>query len=239
MKLFGTNNTGQSIWPGHATVNLTFDDALEPRSKQPITFKQDPIALSVAVHRNYVESDGTTQRWIEFDSVLASEQDLQTAEELKKYYKDRIMVKTLKGLNISKYQITLYSILNGEKQVTNDELGMIYRLPYFYAEDQAKERIKETCSRAKVQPALENRASAIRPLTKFMYSRRGGEATEYWFMDEKDCPVLVKVSTTNTLNKLFGGLYKRPYLTVHGMFRPRRDRHHQFNYYELVNMELL
>lgn len=227
-------------------MNITadpWDELFEetPRSLKQVAFKEDPIALSVAVYNQYQANPGFA-RWADLGTAVVTEHDKETAKRIRTMYRDRIMIRSLKGKALTKYQITVYGILN-HVPITEEHLGIIYRLPYFYVEDLAKEEIKQHFSKLKheivpVAPTIQE--TRLVPYTQVLRSRKSGDINEFWFSNQNNDPVLWQVAANNPLIGLAKSLvnFNQPML-VKGFVHSKYDQFNQFHYLALTNMEIL
>ena len=117
-----------------ATVNIKelfegWENDLVRKSKsaQEVTFADDPIALSWASFHIYLKNP--SQRWVSLDDVEAHEHDRVIAADTRRYYRNKLMMQTLKGRPLSEYQTILYGIVSGEAPIMSDHIGIIMKLP--------------------------------------------------------------------------------------------------------------
>ena len=83
-------------------------DKIELKSEDPMVFKDDPVAMAVAVHRTHCEYPARGDRWARLESAEISEQDRRTSAEIRKYYADRILISMLKNKTVSEFRRKLY-----------------------------------------------------------------------------------------------------------------------------------
>ena len=109
---------------------------------RPLMFQDDPIALSCASYRKSIETDMAV-RFTELSSVTATDEDHDQAESIRKYYADRVVFRTLTNDKpLTAFYRDLYELVTRSVEMQRRHEGMIYRLPYFYAEDLAREELE-------------------------------------------------------------------------------------------------
>jgi hypothetical protein len=198
-----------------ATVNLKelFEDwendiLRKNKTAQEVTFADDPIALSWASYRVWTKFPA--RRWVGLNEVEAFEHDRVIASQTRKYYRDKIMMQTLKGQPLSDYQTLLYGIVSGETPIMSDQVGIIMKLPYFYVEDMTlAEVFGKTAGLESREHVAETRPGTITPVAKILSSRRRAETYQYWFSDSNGISTMWSVLSNNPLRSLVDSLFAR------------------------------
>ena len=72
----------------------------------------------------------------------------ELAGRVRQYYLDFLALRRLKSLPFSDFRQKLYAFLMDQVQITPDEYGLIYKLPYFYEYDQRLLEIASTTESA-------------------------------------------------------------------------------------------
>lgn len=187
--------------------NLIFDDLGDRyKDSRPLGFKSDPIAHSVAAWRDFCQNPKVL--WRDLASAVPGDEDHALADEIRRYYCDRIMFARLRGREITNYRRDLYALLNGDARPEHRHLGMIYKLPYFYHED----RTHETLAREFVSTALSSYQAkeaslVLSPVRSVPILRRGTRQVEYWWMDQDRNLVRWIIAYDNTLRGLLESLF--------------------------------
>ena len=117
------------------TISIDWDDFLKSNgaAESPIVFKDDPIAMACASYR--LSQQGGFA-WLDLHAATVEPQDRETAVAIRKYYADRLLITALKSNGVvSEFRRKLYGVVTDNYQVKKSEEGLLYRLPYFYAED--------------------------------------------------------------------------------------------------------
>lgn len=224
--------------------NNVFDlDELElftkpDHSKLPlIEFKDDPVALACASYRYWIDAPHT--RWVEFDQLTVIPQDRTKAEELKKYYRDRLMIEALTSTRNqppSEFRQKLYKVITNCAELTQRDIGLLYRLPYFYQEDQDVDAVMEQTKSVEIRQLGHNIAGKFSLIKKVHRSRKHGDYYDYWMRREgDDAPFLFIVKNDNVLNSVWNSLIQQPVsLTGKVWTKQHQGFHRRRQYYQLV-----
>lgn len=184
---------------------------IEVRDKKPaveVTFSDDPIALSWASY--HVWQKFPARRWTGLNEVEAHEHDRVIAAETRRYYRDKLMLQTLKGRPLSDFQTVLYGMVTGEAPIMSDQIGMLMKLPYFYTEDMYLASVfDKTKSLHKHEFIAETKQDVITPLTMIFSSRKRAEVYQYWFTDSQGHAVMLPVASQNPLRSLVDSLFRQ------------------------------
>ena len=213
-----------------------------------IKFSDDPITLACASYRTWTEHPD--QRWTEFDKVVVWEGDRDTASELRAYYRDRtahVLFDVLKHTNnqrpVSEFRRKLSLLVNNQLVITQAEIGLLHRLPYFYAEDLALDeiaRVTESVARSPGVYEVETPTGTFQLLKRVLRSRRSGEHYQYWFTSNlSPAAYLLSVKSDNPLRTLIESMLTLPSLQLKAQmfvkpFQGRAPRH----YYSMGAVEL-
>ena len=206
----------------------------------PVNFGgEDPLALSWAAYNNWIAVQGL--RFTPLTDVKPEDEDYSLAEKTRAYYRDKLAIKALKGETLTKFQSDLYGMLNGS-EFMSDQIGMLYKLPYFYIEDQAHDRIFEKTHNLKNFHAPgAQRICLLSPIEKILVSRRNAERYEYWFRDVNQHAVCIVVAANNPLRSVVNSVYNRHEPTaLKGTYIAKRMPHnHEYHYWMVGNPEIV
>jgi hypothetical protein len=206
--------------------NRSIVELLQMSGEEPspeIKFFDDPITLACASYRTWLEHPH--QRWTEFDKVVVWEGDRDTANELRTYYRGRtahVLFDVLKHTDnrrpvVSEFRRKLSLLVNNQLVITMAEIGLLHRLPYFYAEDLALDEIARVTESVPGSPSdeVETLSGEFRLLKRVMRSRRSGEHYQYWFTsDLSPAAYLLSVKSDNPLRTLIESLLTLPSLQL-------------------------
>lgn len=243
MKLFGTNTTIDLTLDNDPFADNQFKTG-QPASKA-VSFKDDPIALSCASYRHWLTHSNT--RWLDLDSVVATDEDRTEADAIRRYYRSRIVWDQLKhGGTLSEFRAKLGKLVSGDLEITSKEIGLIYRLPYFYVEDRGLDYVIESTvddvtarhRGGQVEPVT----AKYRLITKILKSRRSGESIQYWLKsDQCSAPCLLAIDQKNPLRMLVESVLNREEVTLKSFLFPQEHRgyHRGRCFFQLGNVEIV
>ena len=157
-------------------------------------------------------------------------------------------MKVLRVHDLTAIQRELLSISQGAV-LRRDHLGLLYRMPYFYAEDVKRDELashystKVPASVAGRQawrpaPLLEHQVQDLRPVTQILRTRRSGDVDEYWWRNSEDQPVLWSVVSNNPLRSVVDSLWRRDHVTVRAFFHHGQVRGQDFWHWFVSSVEL-
>jgi hypothetical protein len=225
------------------TQDLTIDwDDFKAVFKSPepdMTFADDPVALAWAAYRVYLANPAN--RWADFDDVEVNEQDRAQAQEIRSYYTGRILMDTMKSNQpMSEFRKKLYGLLIGETGLKKKDIGLLYRLPYFYAEDTALDQVIAQTQSASVMFSMEL-AGTFTLIKRILISRRSGDFVQFWLQHHKRSePFMIVVKTDNPLLSLLEGILENPVkLSATAHLKTHRGYHRNRHYHQLGNVELM
>lgn len=209
------------------------------KSAQEVAFADDPIALSWASY--YVWTKFPNRRWVNLNEVEAHEHDRVIAAETRRYYRDKLMVQTLKGRPLSEFQTALYGMVTGEAPIMSDQIGMLMKLPYFYTEDAyLADVFSRTKSLDKRESLAESRQDTIIPLQMIFSSRKNMETYQYWFVNSQGEAAVWIVNSQNTLRSVVDSLFnKKQPLKIRALWHYKKHLSTDRIHWNLGNVELI
>ena len=201
----------------------------------------DPIALSVASHRQFVNSGGRT-RWAALESQTPSTHDRDVARDLRTHYKGALTVRGLKGPKLTPFQRDLYELLSTER-FTKKHLGMVYRLPYFYQEDQQRAQITREFPHWPGRPlanltTMGKETRYLQLIEIIFKSRRSSEVYEYWFGDTEGQPCMWAVQASSPLRSLVDSIIRPGHVKLRASWHVLTNRYMSMPYYQVGEPEL-
>lgn len=217
------------------------DEIKGKKPAQPVTFSDDPIALSWASYA--VWKKFPARRWVGFNDVEAHDHDRELAEITRKYYRDRYTMDALKGKQLTAFQTTLYGIVGGEQPILEDQMGILMKIPYFYVEDTTLDAIfSQTKSVERESVIAESREDTITPVSYTFASRKNHEIHQYWFTDSQGRTTLWAALATNPLVSVVRSLHSRKEpIRIRANWHYARQRGSRYNhvYWNLGAVELI
>jgi hypothetical protein len=220
--------------------DFDFADWLKENPKkppEPISYKHDPVALAMASYRFW---ETTGHRWKDLEDLVPLEEDLVRAQELRAYYAGQMTFDALKGSGLSTpFRRKLYAIVTNCHQYTKEDIGLLYRLPYFYKEDQTLDQlVREFKS---VEHSVSKELAGVFSLHKRMLrSRRGGEYYHYWLkMDGSPHLFKLVVKSDDVLRPLVESLLATPRMYTATAYYKGMQGQRRFNYIQLGSLKLV
>lgn len=196
--------------------NLVKDSAA--KKQRPLEFEDDPVAMACAVHRSW-KTDGTGQS-LDLGSIPVEPQDRSRADAIRRYYSAKFVEMALRGHQVSEFRLKMAEVLDGRRQLVESEIGLLYRLPYFYDEDTETDWIYENTASDQTLDYYRNLDAIIQtltltPLRKIFRAQKNGNSTvRYWFLTQHGYPAVMSVAGSNPLNSLMNSLFQLPVLHV-------------------------
>ena len=223
-------------------LTLDCDDGFKALFNTPepdMTFADDPVALAWAAYRVYLSNPAL--RWADFADVEVTEQDRVQAQEIRSYYTGRILMDIMRSKkSMSEFRKKLYGLLIGETGLKKKDIGLLYRLPYFYVEDTALDQViaqTEAPTSALAQSLVTGTFELIK---RIQVSRRSAEFVQFWLRHhKKTAPFLIVVKADNPLLSLLENVIERGLpISSTAHFRMHRGYHRNRGFYQLGNVEL-
>lgn len=203
---------------------------------EPLVLKDDPVTLAMASYRIWTE---TGARWSDLADVTVTSDDRVSAEVLRKYYARQMTIDALKGEGLrTTFRKKLYAIATRCHEYTKEDIGLLHRLPYFYEEDIALDKLVTEFKSAESSPPRE--ISGVFLLHKKMLrSRRNGEYYHYWLAKEgSPCLYKLVVKSDDTLRATVESLVEKPREYTATAYSKSMQGQRQFNYMQLGNLRL-
>lgn len=228
------------------TQDLTLDwDDFKAVFKTPdpepdMTFADDPVALAWATYRIYLSNPAL--RWTDFNDVDVIEEDRAKAQEIRSYYTGRILMDTMKSKQpMSEFRKKLYGLLIGQTGLKKKDIGLLYRLPYFYVEDTALDQViaqTEAPTTALAQAPVTGTFNLIK---RIQVSRRSTESVQFWLRHhKKTAPFMIAVKADNPLLPLLESILQCGLpISATAHFKIHRGYHRNRGFYQLGNVELV
>lgn len=208
-------------------------------SEPDMTFADDPVALAWAAYRVYLSNPAN--RWADFADVEVTEQDRVNAQEICSYYTGRILMDTMKFKNpMSEFRKKLYGLLIGETGLKKKDIGLLYRLPYFYVEDTALDQVIAQTEAPKSALLTSPVSGTFKLIKRIQVSRRSVESVQFWLQHHKKTePFMIAVKADNPLLPLLQNILERCLpISATAHFKIHRGYHRNRGFYQLSNVEL-
>jgi hypothetical protein len=205
-------------------VDDDFDILLEEKTDRALkkeipdaVFKDDPVALSITSYLIWIKNPH--RRWVTIDEVGQVVPEARAmAHELRQYFLHRGTMKVLQGQTPTEFQYKMNAFLSDIRPLKTDELGLLYRLPYFWQEDMALDRVFEGATDITVdhEPQLRHitMIAPLTPIREVLKSRRSGDMVQFWFANTEGQRCVYTVRSDNSLISVFRSLYKQEKLQI-------------------------
>ena len=196
------------------------------------TYLEDILAISCCIQRLSNSDSNRFNRSLNSPELPAQVNDLdrQKAENIRKYYKDKLLMLTLQGRELTKYRKDLQKFLHGNPlQVPDSLAGIVYRLPYFYDYDKEIDGIFQS-SYFKNNKQDDMNQLNIRNLTfvkKIENHRKHTHSVEYWFTDKLN-KVMLDFPISNPLLSLLDEKINKGSLRITSKYVRRRKDLNEF-----------
>lgn len=216
-------------------------ERLELKSEEPVVFKDDPVAMAIAVHRRWKETPTPGNRWADLETAQITAEDRQVSAELRKYYADRILLTMLGNNKISDFRRKLYGVVTNSLSLNKGDIGLLYRLPYFYEEDLALDRVVEQTQSVAQREPTERVQGRFTVIERIYRSRRSGDYTQLWMTREgSTAPYMLTIKADNPYHRLVVNLLEEPrQLSAWSHAKHHQGHHRGRAYYMLGDIELV
>lgn len=229
-----------------ATPNW-YEDLIKsvPPKESHVQFQDDPVAMACAVHRSWKTHE--TPQFSELESAEIEPEDRDRAEAIRRYYGAKFVEMALRGYQLSEFRLKLAEVLDGRRQLAESEVGMLYRLPYFYDEDTDTDWIYANTASGQTLEYYRGLEHVVKPLTltplrQVLRSQRLGDSIKYWFVTQHGHPAVISVAKSNPLNAMMSSLFELPQLKVQAHLKIGTRRGHNVvdqYHFDLINPRLL
>lgn len=210
-------------------------------------FSDDPIALSIQSY--LIWKSNPHRRWVRVDEVgRVTSEARQMAQELRTYFLHRNTMKVLQGRQPTDFQNKMNGLLNDIRPLQQDELGLLYRLPYFWQEDLALDQVFEGATDVEATqagpdlPVIRHMTihAQLVPIREVLRSRKSGDFVQFWFADSSGQRHVYAVRADNSMISVFRSLFKREYMQVkaQAMLNRLPGSHIRTSYWKLSGLEL-
>jgi hypothetical protein len=154
-------------------------------------------------------------------------------------------MKILQGHQPTEFQNKMNGFLADTRPLKTDELGILYRIPYFYQEDLALDKVFEGATNILEVEGVpfSNHATLearLTPVREVLRSRRAGDYVQFWFSDINGQRHTYDVKADNKLITVFRSLFRQPELLIKAGARLEvlRGSHIPTRFWRLINLEL-
>jgi hypothetical protein len=205
-------------------------------TKEKLSFVDDPIAMSCASWRLDQQGLGS---YSNLETVIVESEDRVLAAKIRKHFLDKLTLQKLRGKEQSTFRTKLGAFLVGNHELTKDEIGLLYRLPFFYHEDQCVQQVMAQTEPVTLTTPVMDAAMSLTGLQKIWRHRRTGQATQFWFTNQHRWPVELTVLHSNPLYGIIDSLYDLGMFRINGRVWPRQFYESSRTYIKLSTFRLV
>ena len=230
------------------TIDNTDTDALAElfagKPDRVIQFEDDPIALSCA---NYRLGQTGYGHYHDFDMLTAEPEDRQQAQNIRNYYRAKItwelLARTQQQQSPTPFRQKLMGIIENTYQITQNDLGILYRIPYFYQEDTEHDAIFTGLPKYEIIRTLgKDIEETFVLMQQVAVMRRSRDTVQYWLRAEKTIvPCMTVIDSKNMLKPLLDSVLSRGSVRLRANWHPKSLWGGQGSdrmYYQLARIEL-
>lgn len=218
-------------------LSSAFDDddpmmaLFEPvKPAPPVAFHDDPVALSCAAYR-----EGGYPR---LETVTVTQPDRELAQQVRRHFMDKLVIQRLQGKPMSGFRDKLGAFLVDNRPLLENEIGILYRLPYFYHEDLAVQRMLDDTVPVE-QAAPDQRTVELTPYQRIIVHRRGGAVCQYWWVDSQRQLYGLNVKENSESIHLYQSIWEFNSITVEASMFVKPFMGTDRCFYRLVRARLL
>lgn len=168
-----------------------YADEFEIGASRPkgIAFKADPLALVLSLKDQNRANFDIAHDLPKMSEIFATKDYMHCALKIRKYYRNRLVMQALKGIEMSKFRKDLRELVESDNvyYLREDFIPMIIKLPDFYEEDTMFDSFKKsfkTTENAYYRKGFINHNISLFPIKQHRRKTRQGDAINYYFTDE-------------------------------------------------------
>lgn len=240
-----SGNTIKSVWIDEvdSETNTPY-----PRT-ETVKFKTDPLALVMGLRAKGMENWAIAEQLSQSPSweLVAHKDSVAQAEKVKRYYKNRFMLKALKQgeQNMSRFRRNLYDFVESDDPYTiyKNDIPMIVKLPDFYEEDCAMDNLAKEYNMVsddyfKVGHKTETSFN-LTPVTRIDRNTKNSKDYNYYFADSDDKVYRISLKPDNPLLHLFEKEFGKERVTIQGNAMATVLRGTEYGFYNLTAWQLV
>jgi hypothetical protein len=165
------------------------------------------------------------------------------AEEIRNYYTKRFFWDALNGKTLTPIRTRMVQLLENRIFDCNEnDVGIYYKLPYFYEEDKTYEEFSDLYNTKKLSPLGNKRSNKFAKRLQFVKSTNGiqknAKAKYFWFTDDNRDLYNISIELGNPLLSLFEQIITDNPTPLFETYL-KEDRLDKLHYYKLYSFKLL
>lgn len=177
---------------------------------------------------------------LEMSMELIREADMKLTDEIVDYYSKKIMMWKLLGKPLTKFREDLNTYIHSDrKNVPEEFMGLVYKLPYFYALDKEYDQLKLQFNKVNSNTHILSgtfELEFVKTITNPIKAKKYIKDKEYWFSCNQE-PYVLKLASTNNLLSVWDSILEKNHkvLVSGSMFLKNYD---DFPHWELAKWKL-
>ena len=219
-----------------------------------LEFDFDPLAFALAAKpenlhncdiHNILETatenlspETINQRDIIFSNIKSYQSQ---SDNIQRYYRNKILMRRLKGYHLTKFQESLEQLLNNLKKIKRSQLRILLKLDDFYQEDIATDRLFKDYDSIDGKPItceLDDEFTFVTSIDRFTAKVK---LNKYYFKNSKNNLLEIESKIGSNESNLMSYLIQQPSVIIRGTgvighFPHREDfllyRHRNLRYYD-------
>jgi hypothetical protein len=204
----------------------------ELKKVRELTFQEDLLTLSVCAQRLANAGNIFMDLTSEYVATRVTDLDRARADQIRKYYQQKLLHLTLQGSNLSKYRKDLQDFLyNTTNKYKEGLIGLAYKLPYFYDYDQELNSVFDSgYVSTKTSELSSTGIKKLKFVKSILNLQRSHKSVEYWFKDDLGDRYMISFSKDDLLLPLLDRHISSGCLDIRGMFyKKKKDNREFFN----------
>jgi hypothetical protein len=194
-----------------------------------IEFDFDPLAFALsAAHQNHFKSDvhylleQKTDSWNDSHidqrrTILDQIENFRDlSNDIQKYFRNKLLLRRLKGSHMSDYMISLEQILDNPKKIKQSQIKILLKLNDFYKENRETDRLFEnfkSLDGTSRNHDLDEEFSFVKVIERFS---KNTKANRYYFANKNNNLLLIQADIGTNEDRLMNYLSRQSDVIVRG-----------------------
>lgn len=232
-----------------SNLTISTDDSFFKSFQQYVEkskkFEIDPLVLSVSAKELSEKFPGTHYNLYDDKRLLDNISDAtkNRVEEIRKYYSKKLFWNNLNGVDLSPIRHRMSVLLEHKVLECNDnDIGIYWKLPYFYEEDCVYDDFKEKYNTDRLSPLgnkVSNRfAKRLSFLKTTSSCQKNGKTKNYWFSDDNQDLYAIQLSLGNELLSFFEDILEKNPTPIFETYL-KESKIDKLHFYKLYSYKLL
>jgi hypothetical protein len=212
-----SNNT--TLDPFDLSELVEFDP--QPPTDRKIEYNFDPLAFALAAeNQNYqkyqvhllLESRDPK----DFLSLAEIKNYESISNNIQKYYRNKLLVRKLKGLHFSNFMKNLEQILDNPRKIKQSQIKIILSLNNFYKEDKATEELfknYKSLEEESINHQLDDVFSFVKIVERFSKKKN---SNRYYFANKNKNLLMIESIRESNEDRLMNYLSRQPTILIQG-----------------------